>query len=74
MFNVVDGNGKGAFGVDDNPVGDFFGRETGVGPHHADHGDVDLRQDIDRHAQNDERRQQKQHDRHYHERIWAPEG
>ena len=73
VLDVVDRNRNAAFGVGDDAVGHLAGREPGEIPHHADNWNVDVGKDVDGSAQNDDRRQDEEHQRHHDEGIRAPE-
>ena len=74
VFNVIDGDGETALSVGDDAVRHFVWSHPGVVPHHANHRDVDVRQNVDRHPHNHQRRQKDQHQRHDCKRIRAPKG
>ena len=72
VLDVVDSDGRGTLRVGDDAVGHLAGRETGIVPHHADDGNIDVGENIDRSTQKDDRRQDDQHDRHDHKGVRTP--
>ena len=74
VFNVINGDRQTALGVGDDAVGHFVRGHPSIVPHHANHGDVDVRQDVNRHSHNHQRRQKDQHQRHDGKRIRASKG
>ncbi len=56
MLDVIDRDRKTSLGVSHDAVRHFAGCEPGVVPDHADHGNVDVREDVDRSAQDRNRR------------------
>ena len=73
VLDVIDRNGHAAFGVGDDAVGHVAGREAGKVPHHADHGNIDVGENVNRRAQNSQGHQQNNDQRHDHKRIRAPQ-
>jgi hypothetical protein len=52
VLDVVDGGGHGPLEDGDDALFHLFGRKAGVAPYHdADHRDIDVGKDIDRHGQ-----------------------
>ena len=54
VLDVVDRHCHAALGVGHDAVRHVAGREAGVVPDHADDGNIDVREDIDRRAQDDQ--------------------
>jgi len=49
VLDIVDGGGHGPLEDGDHAFFHLFGRQAGVGPHDAHHGDIDIGKDIDGH-------------------------
>ena len=73
VLDVVDRDGDAALGVGDDAVGHVRGGKAAEVPHHADHWNVDVGENIDRRAQDDDGRQDDQHQRHHDEGIRTPQ-
>ncbi len=65
VLDIVDGDGEAALGADGDGFGHFLGRDAAIAPDDADHGDIDLREDIGGHAEDGEHAQN--HDQHRHD-------
>jgi len=72
VFDVVDGDRKPALGVGDDTVRHLSGGEAGVIPDHADDGNINFRENVDRGAQDGDRRKNDDEQSHHHEGIRAP--
>src|ERR1039458_9811741 len=66
---VADRDGESALGVAHDAVGHLARRHTRVAPHHADHGNVDFGENVDRGAQNGDGRKNDDEQSHHHKRI-----
>ncbi len=73
MLNVADQRGQSALGVADNAVRHFLRGQALVLPDDADDGNVDVRQNVDRRAQNHDRAENKNQQRHHNECVRAPQ-
>jgi hypothetical protein len=69
---VVDGDGKSALGVGDDAVRHLSGSKAGVAPDHADDGDINFRENVDRGAQDGDGRKDDDEQSHHHERVRTP--
>ena len=74
VLDVGDRDVDAALGVGDDAVGYILRGHAGIEPDHRDHRDVDLRKDVGGHAQDGDRRQDQDEQRHHHKRIGTPKG
>ena len=74
VIDVVDVRRQGALVVRRDPVRHVFGREAVIRPDDADDGNIDVRKDVRRRAQDRERPEDKDQHGEHDERVGAPEG
>ena len=69
VLDVVDRGGQRALERRGDAAGHLVGRQAGVLPDHADHGDADIRKDIGRRAQRGERPDDQDEQRQHNEGV-----
>jgi len=74
VFDVVDVGGKGALATDGNDVGHFLRRDAAIGPDDADDWDIDLGEDVGRHAEDGEAAESDDEQGHDDECVRSSEG
>ncbi len=73
VLDVVDVGGEAALEVGDDALFHLLRRQAVVRPQHADDGDIDVGEDVDRHGDDGGHAQDGDQNRHHHERIRAAE-
>src|SRR5579883_2587242 len=74
VLDVVDVGGEAALEAGHHALFHLFGREAGVHPEHADHGDIDVGEDIHRHGAYGCPAEDGDEDGHHDEGVRAAEG
>src|SRR5262249_53535416 len=74
VLDIVHRGGERTLEDCDHALFHLFGRKSAVIPHHADHGNVDIRKDIDRHRHDGADTENGDQHCHYNEGIRSPEG
>ena len=74
VFDVVDGGGQRPLKRRGDAPGHLVGRQTGILPDHADHGDTDIRENVGRRPQRGQRPDDQEQQREHDERVRPAQG